>query len=247
MEYELIFLSMSPDWSTTIPSSTTMSADTPDALANSRAAFNFSADQPCLAGSFITFHLDFGISADCEKADSNRKQKQRRKSVRNVILRGDSTSAAASDGGDQQYLIPILERVSVSTQKADVFFIHIDIQEAADLAVLIAEVRLKRGEFCIELGEEVIEIGRSAREFGRVFGVAAESSWYVNSNIHLDNLVILSEVVSRENARLRSRRTPKILKTLLTPQGILPRITTACNQNNFVTQMPWHPQTVLTL
>src|ERR1700736_4102493 len=48
------------------PSSTTMSADEPEALAKSSAAFTFSIDQPCLAGFFITFHLDFGSSAPCE-------------------------------------------------------------------------------------------------------------------------------------------------------------------------------------
>jgi hypothetical protein len=81
--------------------------------------------------------------------------------------------STASNGRNEQNFVSIFERVSVPAQEADVFFIHINIQETTDLAVLIPKMRFERRKFCIELGEKIVQVRRGAGELGRIFRVAA--------------------------------------------------------------------------
>jgi hypothetical protein len=43
-------------------------------------------------------------------------------------------ACAAGDGWDQQDFVSVLERVLVSAEEADVFFVHVHIQEAANFS-----------------------------------------------------------------------------------------------------------------
>jgi len=68
-------------------------------------------------------------------------------------------SAAASDGGDEHYLVAVGELVGVAAEEADVFIVDVDVDEAAELAVLILDVLRERGELGVELGEQAGEVG----------------------------------------------------------------------------------------
>src|SRR5439155_963055 len=70
---------MSPAWLMTTPSSTTIRADEPDALAKANAAFILLLDQPCLCGFSTTFHSDLGTSAACERHSIEEIEMTRRK------------------------------------------------------------------------------------------------------------------------------------------------------------------------
>ena len=64
----------------------------------------------------------------------------------------------------QQHLIPLLEGVAGSSQEADIFLIHIDVEETAHLAGLVAQVRLQLGKLLIEDGEQFFQIRRGASD-----------------------------------------------------------------------------------
>ena len=68
--------------------------------------------------------------------------------------RPGSTQYAPGDRRHQQHFISILKRVLVSTQKADVFFIHVHIQEAANFPGFIPQMRFEVGKLLVERGKE---------------------------------------------------------------------------------------------
>jgi len=65
----------------------------------------------------------------------------------------------AGDRGDEHDLIAVLELVGVAAEEADVFIVDVDVDEAAELAVLILDVLRERGELGVELGEQAGEVG----------------------------------------------------------------------------------------
>src|SRR6266849_10708125 len=93
-----------------------------------------------------------------------------------MMLSGDGRRASAGDGWYQQHLIPVLERIARAAEEADVFFVHIDVQEAADLAGIVAEVRFQCGELFVERGEKIVQVGRGTGQLGRAAGVAAQGA-----------------------------------------------------------------------
>jgi hypothetical protein len=64
-------------------------------------------------------------------------------------------SAAACDGGDYQHLVPILEAVFLIAEEADIFFVDIEVDEAANLAVLAAEVLAESRESALDIGNKL--------------------------------------------------------------------------------------------
>ena len=60
---------------------------------------------------------------------------------------------SARDRRHQQHFIPVLKRILRPAQKADVFLVHINVEEAADLSGLVAQVGLQFRKLLIEDGE----------------------------------------------------------------------------------------------
>src|SRR5713101_7267935 len=58
---------------------------------------------------------------------------------------------AASDGRDEENAIALLEKARFAAEKANVFFVEIDVEELANLALIVAhvsrEIGKTRGEF----------------------------------------------------------------------------------------------------
>jgi len=69
---------------------------------------------------------------------------------------------SARDRRHQQYLIAILERIRGASQEADIFLVHINIQEPPRLPRFIAQMRLQIGELPVEFREQLTEISRGA-------------------------------------------------------------------------------------
>src|SRR5882757_8776427 len=61
---------------------------------------------------------------------------------------------AAGNRWHQQHFISVLKCVLGSAEEADIFFVHVDIQEASNLSRLIAQVRLQVRKLLVECGEQ---------------------------------------------------------------------------------------------
>jgi hypothetical protein len=62
---------------------------------------------------------------------------------------------AARNRRHKQNFVPLLEGVTGSAEEANVFFVHIDVEEAADLSSFVAQVRLQLRKLFIEDGEQL--------------------------------------------------------------------------------------------
>src|SRR5262245_1983630 len=82
--------------------------------------------------------------------------------TRSNPARSEELLGASSNRRHQQNFIALLKRIGRSAEKADVLFVDVDIQEAADLAFVVAKVRLEFGELLIQHREEFPKIGRGA-------------------------------------------------------------------------------------
>ncbi len=92
---------------------------------------------------------------------------------------------AAGDRRHQQDFISILKRVRLPAQKADIFFVHIHVEETANLAGFIAQVRLKIGELLIERGKQFSQIRRRASDSRITCCQPAQGRRNLNCNSHL--------------------------------------------------------------
>src|ERR1035438_4763617 len=81
---------------------------------------------------------------------------------------------SARNRGDQQYFIAFLEGVRLSAEETDVFLVHINIQEAADLALVVAQVRLQVGKLLVKDGEQLSQVRCRAGDRSNSFGVAPQ-------------------------------------------------------------------------
>jgi hypothetical protein len=72
-----------------------------------------------------------------------------------------------------------------SSQEADVFVVHVDVQKAADFALLIAQVRLQVGELLVKRREEFSEIGGRAGNSSGAGRVPAQCGWDIDCNGHV--------------------------------------------------------------
>ena len=63
---------------------------------------------------------------------------------------------AASDGGDEENAVAFLEAARFAAEEANIFFVEIDIEELANLTLIVAHMAREIGEPC---GEFVQSLG----------------------------------------------------------------------------------------
>jgi hypothetical protein len=97
---------------------------------------------------------------------------------------GRELAAAAGDGGDYQDLVIVFEVIFLVAEEADVFFVDIEVDEAADLAVFAAEVLAEGRELVLDLGDQFRKIGGRGRDFADVVGVLLKCVGQQDSNGH---------------------------------------------------------------
>src|SRR5579863_3120297 len=92
------------------------------------------------------------------------------------------SAASAGDGGNDQHLVALLEAVLLISEKADVFFVDIEVDEAADLAVFSAQVLAEGGKAAFDLGDELGQVGGRTGNLAHVVGVLLEGVRQQNPN-----------------------------------------------------------------
>src|SRR3954469_25625572 len=107
---------------------------------------------------------------------------------------------SARNRGHKQYLVAFLEGIGLSAEEANIFLVHVDVEEATNLALIIAQVRLQLGEFLIQHREEFREIRGGAGDRTNSLGVTAQCGWnlYCDRHIRLQRLRL---VVLRQERR----------------------------------------------
>jgi hypothetical protein len=63
-------------------------------------------------------------------------------------------AVAAGNGGDEHDLVAVFKLVGVAAEEADVFVVDVDVDEAAELAMLVLDVLGERGVPGVDLGEQ---------------------------------------------------------------------------------------------
>src|ERR1700674_356752 len=91
---------------------------------------------------------------------------------------------ATCDRGQQQNFVAFLESVGLSAKEADVFLVHINIEEAADLPFVVAQMRLQVGKFFVQDQEQLSEIRRCAGDRTDARSVAAQCSRNLHGDRH---------------------------------------------------------------
>src|SRR6266850_1616215 len=81
---------------------------------------------------------------------------------------------SSSNRGDEQNTIAFLEGAGFAAEEADVFFIEIDVEELADLALIVADVAAEIGEAGSQLVKGVGDGGRATVYSRRTAGEATE-------------------------------------------------------------------------
>src|SRR2546421_10365293 len=94
--------------------------------------------------------------------------------ARAAILRPGLVSRSSRNRRDQQDTIAFLEGAGFAAEEADVFFVEIDVEELADLALIIANVTGEIGETGSEFVEGVGDRGRATVHFRGAVGEATE-------------------------------------------------------------------------
>src|SRR5713226_9366889 len=93
--------------------------------------------------------------------------------------------AASGDGGDEEDAITFLKGAGFAAEEADVFFVEVDVEELADLALIVTdvapEIREARGEFVEGLGDG----GGATVYFGCAVSEAAEGGGDFDGYWHL--------------------------------------------------------------
>src|SRR5713226_4710051 len=100
--------------------------------------------------------------------------------------------AASGDGGDEEDAITFLEGAGFAAEEADVFFVEIDVEELADLALIVADVAAEIGEARGEFIEGFGDCGRATVHFGRAVGEAAEGGGDFDGHWHLSFSSVLN-------------------------------------------------------
>src|SRR5438876_10843069 len=98
-----------------------------------------------------------------------------------VLLHGGKLSdrkhfplpTSARNRRHQEHLVSVLKRVGRATEETNVLFVHIDIEEAANLSGVVAQMRLQGGKLLIEISEELVQGRRRAGDLRRAAGMAA--------------------------------------------------------------------------
>src|ERR1700723_4697340 len=82
---------------------------------------------------------------------------------------------AASDRRDQHDLVAVLEGIGLAAEKADVFVVDVDVDEAAKLAVFAFDLRGERRKGLVDVSEEAGEICSGRIEVFAAIGVAGKN------------------------------------------------------------------------
>src|SRR5690242_9943452 len=102
---------------------------------------------------------------------------------------------AAGNGRNKQNAVAFPQRTGFATEKADVLFIEINVQELADLPAFVAHVAGQFGEL---LGKRIQRLGNRGRatvHFRGAIGEAPESRGNFNRNWHRwQNLLLQNEM-----------------------------------------------------
>src|SRR6266852_582372 len=93
--------------------------------------------------------------------------------------------AAAGDGGDEKDAVAFLEGAGLAAEEADVFFVEVNVEELADLALIVADVAPEIGEARGKLVEGIGDCGRATVHFRRAVGEAAEGCGDFDGDCHL--------------------------------------------------------------
>src|SRR5216684_8376257 len=96
----------------------------------------------------------------------------------------ESHCRAASYRRDQHNAIALFEGAGFATKEADVFFVEVNIEELADLALIVADVARESGEAGSKLVESFGNRGSTTVHSGRAFGEAAEGGGNFDSDGH---------------------------------------------------------------
>ena len=120
-----------------------------------------------------TFWKDVG---ECSVKATRKKLDYHKECAREELL------GASGNRRHQENFIAFLKRIGRSAEEANVFFVDIDIEKTADLALIIAQVRLEFGELLVEHREEFPEIGCGAGDRSDAGSMTSQSS----GNIHGD-------------------------------------------------------------
>src|SRR6266403_1733102 len=118
---------------------------------------------------------------------------------------GGGCLAAAGYRGNQQNAIAFLEGAGFAAEEADVFFVEINVEELADLALIVADVAPEIGEARGEFVEGFGDGGCATVYFRRAVGEAAEGGgdfdghWHVLLSLALKRSSVLSFQFSVKN------------------------------------------------
>src|SRR5260370_322943 len=82
--------------------------------------------------------------------------------------------APAGNGGNEEDAVALLERAGFAAEKADVFFVEVNVEELADLALIVAYVAREIGKAGRKLVQRFGNRGRATVNFRRAVGEAAE-------------------------------------------------------------------------
>src|SRR6202035_4848230 len=93
--------------------------------------------------------------------------------------------ASASDGGDEEDAVAFLEGAGFAAEEADVFFVEVDVEELADLALVVADVAPEIGEARSELVAGFGDGSRFSVYFRRAVGEAPECGGDFDGDGHL--------------------------------------------------------------
>ena len=88
------------------------------------------------------------------------------------------------DGRNEHDLVAILERVGFPAEKADIFVVDIDVDEPAELAIVILDLRPQRGKGLLDVSYQPRQIGGGGVELLAAIGVAGESGREHNFDGH---------------------------------------------------------------
>src|SRR6202051_17574 len=95
-----------------------------------------------------------------------------------------SRLTASGDRWDEHDLVTILKGVAVSTEEANVLFVHVDVDEAAKLPVLILDLGGESGKCLVDVGEETVEVFGCGVELFAAIGVAGKGGGEHDFNGH---------------------------------------------------------------
>src|SRR6266446_6989352 len=100
------------------------------------------------------------------------------------ILGPVPASRSSSNRWNQQNAVTFLEGAGFAAEEADVFFVEVDVEELADLALVVADVAAEIGEARGEFIEGFGDGGGATVYFGCAIGEAAESGGDFDGHWH---------------------------------------------------------------